>query len=251
MRAAISNIAISHRKDRVALRRGLLMLALTLFGLTPAFFGWAAQQKAPENPNGQKPQNQGWFLIAHRGLSDPLFARSMVLIVMTVAGKPEPGFVGLIVNKPTKMKLEELFPHAHSVKKQAVTAYFGGPVDIHAVSAIFRASVAPKKAVHAIHVFDDVYVTFDPKSAEELVKKSRQPSELRIFLGRSQWSQPQLHHEMEIGAWYSTHDGADPIFASDPGKVWESLVDRIDPRPYVEYHLPVTKETALPSHAAF
>ncbi|MGH9734180.1 MAG: YqgE/AlgH family protein [Candidatus Acidiferrales bacterium] len=246
MRVAIFSIAASQGKDRIAFRCAFL-LALFLFGLTPAFPGLAAQQNAPENKTSQ---NQGWFLVAHRGLSNPFFAKSTVLIVMTVAGKPDPGVVGLIVNKPTKMKLEELFPHARSVKKQDVTAYFGGPVDIHDVSAIFRASVTPKKAVHAMHIFDDVYVTFDPKSAEELVKKSKQPSELRIFLGRSQWTQPQLQHEMAIGAWYSTHHGADPIFASDPGTVWEALVDRMEPRPYVDYHLPRAQEATVLSRSA-
>lgn len=247
MRVAIFVIAASQRKDRIAFRRGLLPLVLALFAFAPVFFGLGAQQNSPETPKGQ---NQGWFLIAHRGLSDPFFAKSTVLIVMTVAGKPDPGVVGLIVNKRTKMKLAELFPHARSVKKQDVTAYFGGPVDIHAVSAVFRASVAPRESVHAIHVFADIYVTFDPKSAEELVKKSKQPSELRIFLGRSQWTQPQLRHEMRIGAWYSTHDGADPIFASDPDKVWEALLDRMEPRPYVDYHLPESKEATVRSRSA-
>lgn len=246
MRVAIFRIAGSRRKNGIAFRCGLLLLILTLFALTPVFFRLAAQQNSSEKSNVQ---NQGWFLVAHRELSDPFFAKSTVLVTMIVPGKPDPGVVGLIVNKPTKMKLEELFPHARSVKKQNVTAYFGGPVDIHAVSAIFRASVIPKKAVHAIHVFNDVYVTFDPKSAEDLVKKSKQPSELRIFLGRSQWSEPQLQHEMAIGAWYSTHDGTEPIFASDPSKVWEALVDRMEPRPYVDYHLPRAQEPTVRSRS--
>ncbi len=213
-------------------RRVPLLFALFLLGLTPAFVGLAAQQNAqqqnaPETGNGQQ---QGWFLIARRKVADPLFAKSTVLM-LPVATFP----LGLIVNKPTKMKLAELFPHARSVKKQNVTAYFGGPVDIHSVSAIFRSPAPPK---HALHVFADVYVTFDSKSVNDLVKKSKQPSELRIFLGRSQWSEPQLEHEMAIGAWYSTRDDAGPIFASDPGKIWQRLFDRLAPRPYIDYHPP-------------
>ncbi|HTU33313.1 MAG TPA: YqgE/AlgH family protein [Candidatus Acidoferrum sp.] len=229
MRIWILRVTPQRREGTVVFRRALV-LAVFLFGLIPTFIGLAAQQNAPENPSDR---NQGWFLIARRELSNLIFSKSTVLVTMMVPGEPEPGVVGLIVNKPTKMKLEELFPHARSVKKQNVTAYFGGPVDIHDVSALFR---GPTTVRHAQYIFGDVYVTFDPKSVEELVKKSRQPSELRVFLGRWQWSEPQLRHEIAIGAWYSTHQDAGPIFASDPRKVWETLVDRIAPRrPYVDY----------------
>lgn len=237
-------------RNGTLVRRDLLPLVLFLFGLAPTFAGPAAQQNVPTKPVPANPapanpneQDQGWFLIARRELSDPFFAKSTVLML---PGQPYPLVVGLIINKPTKMKLEELFPHAKSVKKQDVTAYFGGPVDIRDVSAIFRATIVPKDAVDTVHIFADVYLTFDAKSVEDLVKKSKQPSELRIFLGRSQWTQPQLEHEMAIGSWYSTRESADPIFSSDPGKVWEALVDRIAPRPYVDYHRPQARTaTAL------
>lgn len=227
-----------NRKGAMAFRRVSLPVVLFLFGLTAALVGTAASQNPPENPNDQ---NQGWFLIARRELSDPFFGKSTVLML---PGQPYPLVVGLIINKPTKMKLEELFPHAKSVKNQDVTAYFGGPVDIRDVSAIFRAPIAPKGAADTVHIFADVYITFDSKSVEDLVKKSKQPSELRVFLGRSQWTQPQLEHEMAMGSWYSTHESGDLIFSSDPHSVWEALVDRIAPRPYVDYLTPRTEAAA-------
>lgn len=218
------------RAGTTAPRRVILLFTIFLLGLSPALAGLAAQEELPQNPGSD---NQGTFLIARNALSDPLFAKSTVLMVGMLPTQPYPLVVGLIINKPTKIKLEALFPHAHNLQKQDATAYFGGPVDIHDRSAIFRSPAEPK---HALHVFADVYVTFDSDSIDELVKKSKEPSELRIFLGRSQWSQPQLDHEMLAGAWYKYAGNADPIFTADPGKVWQQLLDRAAPSPYTEYH---------------
>lgn len=215
----------------LAFRRGILAFTVFLLGFAPAFVGISAQEQEPQNPTTD---DQGTFLIARRSLSDPFFAKSTVLMLPVEA---DPLVVGLIINKPTKIKLAELFPHAKNLEKQDATAYFGGPVDIHDRSAIFRSRTAPK---HALHIFADVYFTFDSDSIDELVEKSKQPSELRIFLGRSQWSQPQLEHEILIGAWYKHTGDAAPIFAMDPGKVWQELLDRAAPSPYTEYFPPST-----------
>jgi putative AlgH/UPF0301 family transcriptional regulator len=211
-----------------------LLRAILLLGLTAAIVGVAADGQTPENPKSDK----GTFLIARPVVADPLFARSTVLMLPIEGIR---GYVGLIVNKPTKVKLAELFPHAKNLKKQDATAYFGGPVDIHGVSAIFR---SPDAAKHALHIFADVYVTFDPKLIDGLVKKSKQPSELRIFLGRSQWGLSQLRNEVATGGWYSTRDNAVPIFTADPGKVWQTFFDRLSPRPYIDFRAPTRHRSA-------
>lgn len=221
-------------------RRGVLAFAVFLLGFTFAFAGVSDREQRPQNPATDQ---QGTFLIARRSLSDPFFAKSTVLMLPI---ESYPLVVGLIINKPTKIKLAELFPHAKNLEKQDATAYFGGPVDIHDRSAIFRSPAEPK---HALHLFADVYITFDSDSIDELVNKSKQPPELRIFLGRSQWSQAQLEHEILIGAWYKHTDDADPIFAADPGKVWQQLLDRAAPSPYTEYLPPPTRAKTKPIYS--
>jgi putative transcriptional regulator len=208
-----------------------LLLAIFILGLAPALIV-PAQEKPPQNQQGDQ---QGLFLIARRELSDPFFAKSTVLMLPIELPGEQSALVGLIINKPTHVSLHELFPHARALQKDDATAYFGGPVDIHDRSAIFRSSNPPE---HALHIFADVYVTFDSDAIDALVKKSQQPSLLRIFLGRSRWGQAQLQDEMLEGAWYSLRLNADPIFSSDPGKVWQTLLDRVEPRPYVDYGPP-------------
>ena len=194
--------------------------------LAPALIGAAAQKKAPQDQGGDK---EGLFLVAHRELGDPLFARSAVLMLPI---EQAPVVVGLIINKPTHVSLHDLFLDSPAPQKDNATAYFGGPVDIHDRSAIFRSPTPPKDA---LHVFADVYVTFDSDAIAAMVKNSTQASTLRIFLGRAQWGQAQLQNEILAGAWYSMRVNADPIFDSHPAEVWQTLLDRVEPRAEVDY----------------
>lgn len=204
-------------------------IGVLLLGITLALIGASAQTEAPQPETGDK---EGAFLVARPALSDPLFARSAVLMLPVKDG---PLLAGLIINKRTRVSLHELFPSAGATNSDDATAFFGGPVDIHSRSAIFRTARTPRDALNA---FGDVYVTFDSNSIAALVKNPAQASSVRIFLGRSQWGRAQLQREMLAGAWYSLRTGSDPIFSGHPDDVWRALLSRVEPRPYVEYGQP-------------
>ena len=205
-------------------RRWHLAAAIFALGLLPSVTGTAAQET-------QGSQSQGLFLVARRGLSDPLFAKSVVLMLPI---KGTPLLVGLIVNRPTRVPLRDLFDDSPALQKRDATAYFGGPVDVEigARSAIFRSATSPKNATL---VFGDVYVTFDPSTIAALVENVQQASTLRVFLGRAQWAPAQLENEMAKGGWYSVRGGADSISSKFPEAEWHTLLDQAEPRPLVKY----------------
>jgi len=214
-------------------KRLLSPLTVLFFGfVAAALASGAAPQEQKQPPNVQNGDAQGLFLIASPGLGDPFFAKSTVVMLPLENSEL---VVGVIINKPTRVPLSELFPHARSLEKQSATAYFGGPVDMHDMSAIFRSA---NPSGRDLHLFADVYITFDADEITSLVKNSKEPSTLRIFLGRAQWGQAQLQREMLEGAWYNERLNADPIFSADPEKVWKELLDRAAPRPDVEYRRP-------------
>lgn len=204
-------------------------IGVLLLGIILALIGASAQTEVPQPETGGK---EGAFLVARPALSDPLFARSAVLMLPV---KDAPLLAGLIINKRTRVSLRELFPSVGAMKNDDATAFFGGPVDIHSRSAIFRTAKAPKDA---LNVFGDVYVTFDSNSIAALLKNPAQASSVRIFLGRSQWGRAQLQREMLAGAWYSLRTGSDPIFSRHPDDVWRALLSRVEPRLYVERREP-------------
>jgi putative transcriptional regulator len=201
-----------------------MVAAIFLLSLLSGITDRATQEK-------QDSDSQGNFLVARRELSDPFFEKSVVLMLPT---KGTPLLVGLIVNRPTKVPLRDLFTDSPAIQKLDATAYFGGPVDVEvgARSAIFRSKKPPKDA---IPVFGDVYASFDPEAIAGLLEDPQQASTLRVFLGRSQWAPAQLETEVARGAWYSVRGSADPIFGKFPEAVWRSLLEQAEPRPLVKY----------------
>lgn len=202
--------------------RALLASAILVLTSIPAILRTTAQET-------QTPKTQGQFLVATRDLPDPYFRESVVLMLPIKEG---PLLVGLIVNKPTKVHLRDIFPDTPALQKVDAMAYFGGPVyaDVGARSAIFRSKTPPKDATL---VFGDVYVSFDPDAIAALAANPQQASTLRVFLGRAQWGPLQFENEIARGSWHNVPATADSIFATLPESLWRILIARAEPRPVV------------------
>jgi putative AlgH/UPF0301 family transcriptional regulator len=204
--------------------RAVLASAIFALALVPSVLDCGAQEAPNSKPRGQ-------MLVASRGLPDPLFHDSVVLMLPI----KEEGelLVGLIVNKPSKIKLREVFPDSQALQKIDAVAYFGGPVDAEVVarSAIFRSKTPPKNATL---IFDDIYVTFDSDTIVALAADLRQASTLRVFLGRAQWAPQQFENEVAVGAWHNVPATADSIFSKSPEFLWRTLIESTEPRSVVQ-----------------
>ena len=140
--------------------------------------------------------------------------------------------VGLIINKPSKIKVRDVFPDSPALQKIDAMAYFGGPVDADVVarSAIFRSKTPPKDATL---VFGDVYVSFDSDTIAASAG-TQQAATLRVFLGRAQWDPVQFENEVARGSWHSSPASVDSIFSAFPENLWRALIDKAEPRPVVQ-----------------
>ena len=134
--------------------------------------------------------------------------------------------IGLIVNKPTKVALQDVFPDNSALKKATNTIYFGGPVDTGTPSILFLSSKPMKEA---FQLDGDLYVTFDKDLIQRILKKPKKVLDVRLFLGRSQWAPGQLQDEMARGSWFTARDDSRWIFKTDTGSVWPTLIERVDP----------------------
>jgi putative AlgH/UPF0301 family transcriptional regulator len=190
--------------------RAFVASAILLLGSTAVLTGTIGRQtrtngrlaRSPRQATGSSdtaPEPQSQLIVASRGLPDPFFKKSVVLMLPFKEG---PLLVGLIINKPSKVKVRDLFPNSPELQKLDTMAYFGGPVDAEVAvrSAIFRSKTPPSKATL---VFGDVYVSFDPDTIIALAQNPQQASTLRIFVGRAQWDPEQFEGEVALGAWHS------------------------------------------------
>lgn len=180
----------------------------------------------------QKPESKLLYLVARPSILDPLFAKSVVLMLPLTG---EPLVVGLILNKPTQIPLAKIFPGSRLLKERTDTAYMGGPVDPDTAALVFH---SPRPFDQAMLLYDDVYVTFDLKFITARLKDPKQTGDVRLFLGRAQWDPKQLQDEAFNGSWYSLRAEGQVIFEGDSAKLWQRMHVRARPPSNVQNLMP-------------
>jgi len=153
------------------------------------------------------------LLVARDGLPDPDFADSVVLVMNNLGPAP----VGVIVNRPTKIAVSELFPKLKRLAGVHDKVYFGGPVEYGSVWFLFRASAAP---THAIRALDGLYISADEDLLMQLLSRDKPMDGLRIFIGHSGWAPGQLESEIANGDWALQHANSDAIFDRKSEHTW-------------------------------
>lgn len=184
-----------------------------------------------DKPNRGDSEDKTLFLVARPGLGDPMFKESVVLMIPSSVGAGEGLIVGLIVNRPARVALSEIFPDDEVLKNHSDTAYFGGPVYARVPGVVFRSSKAVKQAALLCR---DVYVSFDPDFIKELLKEPEKTPDLRLFVGRSQWAPAQLQNEVVVGAWDPLRAETNLIFRANPQFLWRKMFERAEPAPFAK-----------------
>jgi putative transcriptional regulator len=155
------------------------------------------------------------LLVARGGLSDPFFARSIVLVMNDLG----PGPVGIIVNRPTAVPVSRLFPQIKRLAHLGDKVYFGGPVEFHTVWFLFRAKKPPR---HAVRVLDGVFLSGNKKLLLRLLAREKPMQGLRIYVGHAGWAPGQLQAEISAGAWSLRSAQAKAIFGHESEVPWPS-----------------------------
>jgi putative transcriptional regulator len=202
--------------------RSTAIIALYLLMITV----YAPVHAAQDNPGKGESDDKTLFLVARSDLQDPIFKEAVVLMFPPSAVGREGLVIGLIVNRPARVSLSEIFPDDNEFKDRSETAYFGGPVEPRTPGVIFRSSKAVKQATQ---LFGDIYVSFDPDLIKDLLKKPGETQDILLFLGRSQWASAQLQNEMAAGAWDSVQAERNLIFNGSPQSLWRKLFEMAEP----------------------
>jgi putative transcriptional regulator len=156
------------------------------------------------------------LLVACAELPDPNFNDSVVLVMNQIGPAP----VGVIVNKPTRIAVSQLFPELEHLAQLNDKLYFGGPVAIDAVSFVFRAE---KPLGGATEIVDGVYFSTNPELLRELLGRNKPMEGLRVFIGYASWAPGQLQTEVARDDWNLAPVNASAIFDSKPERLWLEL----------------------------
>lgn len=164
----------------------------------------------------EKDIESGVVLLAEPFMLDPNFRRSAVLLC---EHSPEDGSVGFIMNKPLRMRIDELiedFPEFDS------EVFFGGPVQTDTIHYIHNVG---DMLEDSRMVVDGVYWGGDFSKLKFLISSQLiLPENIRFFVGYSGWSEGQLADEMNIGSWLTAPMDANYLFKSIPSRLWEQVM---------------------------
>jgi len=160
---------------------------------------------------------KGVLLIASRNLNDPNFSRSVVLITEFNEG----GTVGLVINRPTKVPLAQVFPQLGEIKALLENLYLGGPVATHSIRLLVQAEELPAQAKH---IFDDVYLVDTHTLFSQIMEDEPGRHNLKLYAGYAGWAPGQLESELIRGDWYLWHASAEIVFNPAPEDTWHELI---------------------------
>jgi putative transcriptional regulator len=166
------------------------------------------------------PALTGTLLVASPQLSDPSFSRTVVLVL----DHGPHGALGLVLNRPTHVPVEEILEPWKEQASKALPAviFTGGPVSPSAVIGLVRGPGAGEpEGWHA--------VLGEIGTVDLSVGPLDQPVGLhgaRLFSGYAGWSADQLDDEIDEGAWFCVDPIQTDLLTDDPEHLWHDVLRR-------------------------
>ena len=164
------------------------------------------------------------FLIAMPGLEDASFARSVVYLCEHSAR----GALGLVINKPSDIKLKNLFEKVDLPLDRddlaGAPVFHGGPVQTERGFVLHEAVIAggeakPDETVYAstMTIPGGLEMTTSTDELQALAPRPRPPKVL-VSLGYSAWGEGQLESELAENSWLTV--------AADPQVIFDTPVEQ-------------------------
>jgi putative transcriptional regulator len=171
----------------------------------------------------------GHLLVAAPRMSDPNFARRVVLILDHGAH----GALGVVLNRPGGVAVGELMPQWEAWATPPAELFTGGPVARNALIGLVRLisreaaaegselrPVGWRTLVDAERPVGTVDLGVDPAPVAGSIVG------VRLFSGYAGWDSGQLEDEIEDGSWYVIPAAAPDPISADPESLWQRVLKR-------------------------
>jgi len=160
-------------------------------------------------------QETGAILLATEASHDTDFAHTAVLVLDHDVHRA----TGLVLNRPVKISLAEVFAELKAGPALAQTAWAGGPV-LLGVNALLR-SRTPRAGLD--RVLRGVYLISDKQRMRAEIAAGTPAASFRVYLGACGWGAGQLESEISRGLWRIVPGSADLVFDAKPDALWGRL----------------------------
>jgi len=174
---------------------------------------------------------KGDLLISEPFLTDPNFSRTVILL----CEHNEEGSFGFVLNKPAKIKLNELI---EGVGDRDDYIYIGGPVQqntlqfIHKNDRLIEGGSEVQDGIFWGGDFEQMLAMMDSKLII--------PEDIKFFIGYSGWAAGQLRSELEVNSWIiSRNVKIEQIFNTDVETLWKEVLNTMGGKFKVVANFPV------------
>lgn len=160
----------------------------------------------------------GYLMVAAPGVQDPVFARSVCIIVENSAERT----IGIMLNRPlaidTTSLLEQLLEGAAKPQNAVSHINFGGPQN------------GPVLAIHDNELLAEggnsqgVYLSAQTETLRKIAQVT--PDHCRLFIGHAVWQVSQLETEIVNGDWHVLPAIPELVF-SDENSMWTKGIQTV------------------------
>ena len=163
----------------------------------------------------------GKLLIAMPGMGDPRFDHSVVYM----CSHGEDGAMGLIVNKPSDLRIKTLLGQLNIACSIPVVGerlvHFGGPVEMSRGFVLHSSDYDAN--LHSMRISDDFSMTATLDVLEDLAS-GQGPLNSTLALGYSGWGPDQLEDEIAMNGWLTTDATPKLVFDVPDDEKWEAAL---------------------------
>jgi len=163
--------------------------------------------------------SRGRFLIASRQLLDPQFAETVVLLIEY----DQHGAMGVIINRPSELKLSAVLPEIEVLRQRPDTIYLGGPVAKNQLLLLIRTSNPPEGSYL---VSKDMHVSSSQEVIQRMIQNPEGEERFRVYAGYAGWAPGQLDNEIATGGWHVLGADAETVFDKSASEIWPDLIHR-------------------------
>ena len=158
---------------------------------------------------------RGQLLVAGPGLLDPNFRRTVVL----VGEHGEEGAMGVVLNRPSEIEVEEAVPPLVELTGVDDVVYVGGPVQPQAIVVLGDFADPEQTGVLVFGSVGFLPNEVDPDEIGELTRA-------RVFAGYAGWAAGQLEGELAEGSWILEPAAPEDVFTDAPAQLWSDVLRR-------------------------
>ncbi len=162
-------------------------------------------------------------LIARPSLADPNFSRTVTLI----CEHSEHGALGVVINRPTEVRLSELLDHLEikttDVNALAMPVYAGGPVQLDR-GFILHSPLGDWQSTLKINPKLGLTTSLDILAA---VAAGEGPKHNLIALGYAGWGAGQLEQEIAENAWLTVPSDTKILFDLPVEHRWQAAAQKL------------------------